>query len=106
MEPIVMTPTIEKEAPPLCIEPDGTMRVGPSRITLDQLVESFLSGQTLEAFVEAHPTVELADAYGAIAYYLAHRDELDPYLKERDRRADELLATIRADPRNRELREK
>lgn len=102
----VITPTIALVAPPLRVEPDGTIRVGSSRITLDFLIEAFQGGMPLEQFVEEFPTTTLPDVYGAIYYYLSHRDELRPYLETRRRRAQAWEDRAKADPRSDDLKAK
>jgi uncharacterized protein (DUF433 family) len=84
-----MSVTIQPEAPPLRTDSDGTIRVGDSRITLDRVVEEYRRGGTPESISRSFDTVTVADVYGAIAYYLRHRDELDAYFAERERTAEE-----------------
>jgi uncharacterized protein (DUF433 family) len=40
------------------------------------VVEQYENGMTPEDMVRAYGTLELADVYAAIAYYLRHRDEV------------------------------
>jgi hypothetical protein len=40
--------------------------------------------------VEAYPTLTLMEVYGVIAYYLRHTGEIDAYIAERERQADEI----------------
>lgn len=98
-------PAFEKEAPPFRVEPDGTVRIGQSRITLDFVVEAFLLGKSPEVFVQQYNSVSLADVYSTIAYYLAHQSALEPYLRSRSQHADDMLSKIKSDPRNQGLRE-
>ncbi len=91
--------TLAPEAPPLRQEPDGTVRVGPSRVTLDFLVEAYRAGETADDLAARLPTLAPADVYGAIAYALRHPAEVDEYLARRDARAAEVEAIIRADQR-------
>jgi uncharacterized protein (DUF433 family) len=91
-----MTVAIQPEAPPLRTEPDGTIRVGTSRIPLERVIHAFQDEVTPKEFVEAYPTVTLADVYGVIAYYLRHQAEVDTYLVERERQAEEIRRQIEA----------
>jgi uncharacterized protein (DUF433 family) len=84
------------ESPPLLLEAEGTIRVGKSRVTLDVIVEQYENGMTPEELVRAYDTLELADAYAAIAYYLTHRDAVLDYLKRRGREAKDLRARVEA----------
>lgn len=52
-------------------------------MSLDSIVYAFLSGQSAEAIAQAFPVLNLEQVYGAITYYLAHRDDVDRYLDRR-----------------------
>lgn len=60
---------------------DGVYMVARSRVSLDSIVYAFLSGQSAEAIAQAFPVLRLEQVYGAITYYLAHRDDVDRYLE-------------------------
>lgn len=92
--------TIHPDAPPLRVDETGTVRVGPTRVILEVVVQAFRDGATPEQVVQDYDTLELADVYGAIAYYLRHREEVDAYLAERDREAAELRKKIEAAQRH------
>lgn len=62
---------------------DGVDIVAGTRVSLDSIVYAFLDGQSAEAIAQAFPVLTLEQVYGAIAYYLAHRDEVDRYLETR-----------------------
>src|SRR5947209_811913 len=62
---------------------DGLYLVAGIRVSLDSIVYAFLSGQSAEAIAQAFPVMNLEQVYGAIAYYLAHRDDVDRYLESR-----------------------
>jgi hypothetical protein len=47
-----------------------------------------------EDMVRAYGTLELAEVYSAIAYYLHHQEEVDAYLKPRELEAAALQAEI------------
>ena len=63
---------------------DGNLYVGTSRVTLDSILIPWQAGQTPEQIQADLPGVPLSDLYGAIAYYLEHRDEIDAWLREGD----------------------
>src|SRR5262245_60663485 len=75
--------------------------VGGTRISFDSVVPAFqqrLSPETIVA--ECFPTLTLEQVYGAITYYLAHRAEIDAYLKQADAQFEALRqATHKADPK-------
>jgi uncharacterized protein (DUF433 family) len=87
---------IVPDAPPLRTEVDGAVRIGSSRVLLELVINAFQEGATAEAIVQRFPTVTLADAYAVIAYYLRHRNELDQYVSERDRKGMEVRQEILA----------
>jgi uncharacterized protein (DUF433 family) len=63
--------------------------VAQSRVSLDSIVYAFLNGQTAESIAQSFPVLTLEQVYGAIAYYLANRDEIDSYLKVRQDQFEE-----------------
>ena len=56
-------------------------RVAGSRVSLDSVVYAFLRGESPEGIAESFPALTLEQVYGAIAFYLAHRDAIDAYLR-------------------------
>lgn len=62
---------------------DGAYAVAGTRVSLDSLAYAFLEGQSAEAIAQAFPVLTLEQVYGAITYYLAHRDDIDRYLESR-----------------------
>jgi uncharacterized protein (DUF433 family) len=52
------------------VDSDGIAHVGKTRVTLDTVVAAFLEGATAEEIVHQYPTVDLADVYSVIGYYL------------------------------------
>jgi len=87
---------LDPVAPPLRIVEGGAVRIGKSRITLALIVEEYESGMTPEDMVRAYDTLDLADVYAVIAYYLQHRDAVREYMKRRDEKAQALRADIEA----------
>jgi uncharacterized protein (DUF433 family) len=60
---------------------DGAYRVAGSRVSLDSVVYAFLRGESPDGIAESFPALSLEQVYGAIAFYLAHRDAIDAYLR-------------------------
>lgn len=85
---------LRTDLPPLRVDEGGAVRVGSSRVGLDLVVEQYENGMTPEDMVRAYDTLNLADVYGAIAYYLRHRDEVGAYLKRREGEAQALQSKI------------
>jgi uncharacterized protein (DUF433 family) len=75
---------------PLVTDADGVVRVGGTRVTLDTIVAAFDEGATAEEIVHQYPSLDLADVYGVISYYLRRRPEVEAYLRQRQQQADEV----------------
>jgi uncharacterized protein (DUF433 family) len=82
-----MTLTIVTESAPLNTNEDGVVLVGNTRVTLDTVVAAFLEGATAEEIIEQYPSLQLADVYSVIGYYLRRKTEVDTYLKIRQESA-------------------
>jgi len=77
----------------------GAYRVTGTRVSLDSLVYAYLNGQTAEAIAQAFPLLTLGQVYGALVYYLAHRETIDTYLRAGNQQFERLRqATRGADP--------
>jgi uncharacterized protein (DUF433 family) len=77
-----MTLTIGTEQMPMRRDPDGTIRIGRTRVTLDCVAAAFEQGATAETIVEQFPTLELPDVYLVLGYYLRHTQDILEYLAE------------------------
>jgi uncharacterized protein (DUF433 family) len=88
MEGTAMSLSLTPTTPPLRIEESGAVRVGDTRVLLELVIHAFQDGLTPEQIVQDYDTLNLADVYAVIAYYLAHRQEFDEYLKEGERKAE------------------
>lgn len=78
---------------PLRIDADGVARIDGTRVTLDTVVRAFERHLSAEEIVARYSSLDLADVYTVIAYYLRHRPEVEAYLSERRERA----AVVRAE---------
>jgi uncharacterized protein (DUF433 family) len=83
-----MTLSIKETPIPLTTDSDGVVRVARTRVTLDTVVAAFAEGATAEEIVQQYPSLNLADVYSVLAYYLRHRAEVDAYLHERQKQAE------------------
>ena len=102
-----MTLTLHTQPVPLRIDEHGAVRVGDSQVLLDVVIREFTNGAEPEAIACGYPTLNLADVYGVIAYYLRHRQEVDQYLDNRRQEAEKLRQEIEAkQPSRAELRAK
>ena len=77
-------------------ERDGGYWVVGSRVSLDSLVYAFRRGASPETIRSSFPVLTLEQVYGAIAFYLAHEQEVDSYLEESEREAEAQGAEINA----------
>ena len=75
---------------PIPLEPgnDGVLRIAGTRITLDTLVTAFQQGATPEEIVQQYDSLNLADVYAVIGYYLRHRSEVESYLRQGQKEAE------------------
>lgn len=78
---------------------DDAYWISGSRVSLDSVVYAFLGGQTPESIAQSFPVLRLEQVYGAVAYYLANRDEVDAYLaRSREDFEAQRVAAREADP--------
>lgn len=57
--------------------------VSDSRVSLESVIFAFLDGLSPETIAaECFPVLTLEQVYGAITYYLSHRDEVGVYLQQ------------------------
>jgi uncharacterized protein (DUF433 family) len=66
---------------------DGFYLVG-SRVPLDCVVREFREGQSPETIRSDFPTLSLEQVYGAITFYLGHKNQVDNDMAVRERVED------------------
>lgn len=76
------------EIVPLETDSNGVIRVGKTRVTLDTVVAAFRQGATAEEIAHQYPSLDLADVYHVIGYYLRRPAEVEQYLRERKAKAE------------------
>lgn len=101
-----MTLTIRADPVPLRLDVGGAIRIGQTRVTLETLIGRFHQGYSPEHLADAFDTLQLADIYAVIGYYLRHRSEVDAYLKQVDEGAETIRRKIEARPGYQEFRER
>src|ERR1044071_2164731 len=75
---------------------DGSYWIKDTRVSLDSIVYRFLEGLSPESIqADCFPTLTLEQIYGAITYYLHHRDEVDAYLTNADAEYEEFRRRLR-----------
>jgi uncharacterized protein (DUF433 family) len=80
---------------------NGAYRITGTRVSLDSVVYAWQKGLSPESILDDFPALTLERIYGAIAFYLAHQDEVDAYLRQgkieyealRQKHLEQLLAT-------------
>jgi len=68
----------------------GALRVGSLGVSLDSVVIAFQQGHSAETIEQLYPALSLEEVYGAIAFYLANRDEVDQYLERQEQLWDQV----------------
>jgi uncharacterized protein (DUF433 family) len=76
---------------------EGVYRVTGTRVSLDSIVYAFLDGHTAESIQQSFPLLTLEQVYGAITYYLAHREAIEAYLRKQEAAFETLKETLRRD---------
>ena len=92
----IATTTATTQTIPLVKHESGVIRVAGTRVSLDSVLYAFLEGSTPEEIVLQYPSLQLADVYAIVAYYLQNRAELDEYLSDRKIRREELHKQLEA----------
>ena len=87
-----MTLALESPPVPLKADPDGVVRVGGTRVTLDTIVAAFTEGATAEEITQQYPVLDLADVYSVIGFYLARTNEVNAYLLDRQTQSNRVRA--------------
>lgn len=78
---------------------NDTYWIEGTRISLDSVVYAFRNGLTPESIVQSFPLLTLEQVYGAIAFYLANRSEIDVYLAAEESAFDAMPQPLQtADP--------
>jgi uncharacterized protein (DUF433 family) len=68
----------------------GVLRIGGTRVSLDSVVYAYRQGQAPEAIRQQYSTLSLEEIHGALAFYLANREEVDRYLQRQQQLWDQL----------------
>ncbi|MDQ3180155.1 MAG: DUF433 domain-containing protein [Acidobacteriota bacterium] len=61
---------------------NGAYRIVDTRVSLDSVVYCFQRGDLPETIARKFPALNLAQVYGAIAFYLSNQTEIDEYLRQ------------------------
>lgn len=74
---------------PLTREPDGSLFVTGTRVSLHPLVGMFEEGASPEEIAYEYDSLELPDVYAVLAYYLKNRETVDTELAALESRSEE-----------------
>jgi uncharacterized protein (DUF433 family) len=81
---------------PMNMDEHGTIRISSTRVTLDTVIGRYHQGDSPEVIHAGFDVVPLTDIYAVIAYYLAHQDEVDAYLRQGEEEAAHIREKIEA----------
>lgn len=89
---------------PVTADEFGVMYVGGTRVPFETVITLFEQGATAEEIKQRFTTLHLADVYAVIAYYLAHSDEVQAYMAERQQQRSEIRQANEARSGQQEIR--
>jgi uncharacterized protein (DUF433 family) len=69
---------------------DGGWAVAGSRVSLDSIIAAYWDGKSPEGIVEEFPALTAEQVYGAIAFYLHHKSEIDRHFAQQAARWKDL----------------
>jgi uncharacterized protein (DUF433 family) len=73
---------------------NGGYYVTDSRVSLDSLVYLYLDGASPETIQDEFPSLSLEQIHGALAFYLAHKAEVDANIREGEAELDRLVSPL------------
>ena len=83
---------------PLVADEEGVLHVAGTRVTLECVAEMFEGGASPEEIADEYDSLELADVYAVVTYFLRSPSEVKTYLSEQTeistsaaKRADDLF---------------
>lgn len=78
---------------------EGNWYVADSRVELYSVIAAWQQGYTPEEIRDSFPVLAQLEVYGAILFYLEHREEMDAFFREVDaRNMEQKAAAEAADP--------
>jgi len=91
-----MSPATAPEPVPLTLDSEGVIRVGSTRVTLDTVIGAYRKGDTPEQIAQDYSSLQVADIYAVIAYYLRHQNEVAAYLGRREQQTESVRRKFQA----------
>lgn len=83
---------------PFQVSDDGTIRIARSRVSLESVIHHYKLGASAEQIVHKFPTLDLADAYSIISYYLNNQASVEEYIREQEEKGSRLQEKVESDP--------
>lgn len=81
---------------PIRHEPDGSIRIGQTRILLELVIRAYLRGGSAEGIVDSYPSLGIDEVYAVIAYYLQNKSEVDAYLENYQKESEAIQKKLEA----------
>ena len=75
----------------------GGLRVIGTRVLLERIVHALRIGQP-RGIVQSYDTLDLADVYAVLTWYLRHKTDVEAYLLKRAEEAEAIRRTIEGYP--------
>ncbi len=88
----------QTQASPLKLADDGSIRIANSRVSLDSVVHHYKLGASAEQIAQKFPTLDLAEVYAAISYFLNNEEAVEEYLQQQEAEGDEVQRRIESEP--------
>jgi uncharacterized protein (DUF433 family) len=85
-----MIPDLPTVIVPLRTDEHGAIRIGNTRVLLELVIHAYYMGEP-EGIVDSYPSLTTSDVYAVISYYLANREAIDAYVRQRDEKTDQIL---------------
>ena len=101
-----MALALAKEHIPLRTDASGVIRIAGTRVPLETVTDSFNAGASPEEIVLSYPSLQLADVYAVITYYLRNRAEVDSYVAKQEKTASEAREHHKINEASRQVRER
>ena len=70
--------------------PDGTVHIGETRVALESVVLHFSLGATAEQIAQKFPSLDLAEVYGVISYFLDNHEKVAEYVLQQEIDSDKI----------------
>lgn len=83
---------------PMTMIEDGSIRIANTRVSLESVIHHFNLGATAEQIVHKFPSLDLADVYTVIAYYLANRQSVDDYMNQQNAKSEATRTKLENEP--------